>query len=505
MEIKINKKSILIALITAMIMTLSSITIYSSIASPKFYNDFFNTGIKYLNEGKYEEAILVFEKAIQIEEKSTEARVYLAQGYVGTGDIDKVVETLGQAQDIETQNEELLKDILDILNKVSPESMEEFVNKYVESVGKENISDDIKDILETAQKPPVMPKLEPNPDTYIKDIQLKLKLDDIKLGHTYYYTVDGSEPTNASTKYTGKINIKESTNIKLVGYNKNGDKTEVQDVEYIIDKNILKEVKDLILESEKLQEDTKAGEEVGNTTKEVKDNFQVNIDKSKKVVAKKELTYKELSTTKTELKKAMKIFQENIIEPTDKSKLESVVNEAQNLHDNSSEGSSDGQYKSGSKATLMSAIKKAKEVLDNKIVKQDVIDEEVSYLNNSIREFKNAKITNSGVNMALQKFINAMNKAIDFPPYLDSINFESPKVNGNMTIYSDPTEPNENNIVITKIGNEYECQYIRAVGPMGVIDYNIGAIVSNSSNRVYFEYINGRAVYDERTDVYVDL
>ena len=44
--------------------------------------------------GKYEEAILAFDKAIKIEEKSTEARVYLAQGYVGNNEPDKAIEVL---------------------------------------------------------------------------------------------------------------------------------------------------------------------------------------------------------------------------------------------------------------------------------------------------------------------------------------------------------------------------------------------------------------------------
>ena len=408
-----SKKTTITIITVIVLIMLSSVIAYQKVIAPKIYNENLNLGIRYLNEEKYEEAILAFDKAIKIDKKSTKARVYLAQGYVGTGNIDKAVETLGQAQDIETQNEELLKDILDILNKVSPESMEKFVNKYVESVGKENIADDIKDILETVQKPPVMPVLEPKPDTYIKDMQLKLKLDEIKLGHIYYYTLDGSEPTNKSTKYIGKIDIKESTNIKLVGYNKNGDKTEVQDLEYVIDKNILKEVKDLISESEKLQENTKAGEEVGNTTKEVKDDFQVSIDKSKKVVAKKELTYKELSTTKTELKKEMKIFKESIIEPTDKSKLQSTVNEAQNLHDNSSEGSSDGQYKFGSKATLMSVINKAKKVLDNKTVKQEVIDDEVSKVNKAMSTFKNSKVATFNKDMAMKYIIQKYGRPIE--------------------------------------------------------------------------------------------
>ena len=78
---KDNKIKILtISLITAIIMAVSSITIYSNVCAPKFYDYFIDTGIKYLMDGKYEEAILAFNKAIEIEEKSTEARVFSGDG-----------------------------------------------------------------------------------------------------------------------------------------------------------------------------------------------------------------------------------------------------------------------------------------------------------------------------------------------------------------------------------------------------------------------------------------
>ena len=81
---KENKvKILIITLITAIIMGISSITIYSNVCAPKFYDYFIDTGVKYLIDGKYEEAILTFNKAIEIEEKSTEARVYLGKGYIG--------------------------------------------------------------------------------------------------------------------------------------------------------------------------------------------------------------------------------------------------------------------------------------------------------------------------------------------------------------------------------------------------------------------------------------
>src|SRR5699024_8664575 len=105
---KDNKiKIFTITLITAIIMGLSSITIYSNICVPKFYDYFIDTGVKYLMDGKYEEAILAFNKAIEIEEKSTESREYLAQGYVGNNKPDKAKEVLEEAKNKVKKNKEI--------------------------------------------------------------------------------------------------------------------------------------------------------------------------------------------------------------------------------------------------------------------------------------------------------------------------------------------------------------------------------------------------------------
>ena len=166
-------KTFIITLVTAIIMSLSSIVMYSNICAPKFYNYFIDTGIKYLTDGKYEEAILVFNKAIEIEEKSTEARVYLAKGYIGNNEYDKSIEVLEEAQNIDMANEELLKQILEILNEIDPDVAYEFLDRFINEVGKDNISEDIKNMLYSATKSPSIPAVDPEPGTYKKPISIK--------------------------------------------------------------------------------------------------------------------------------------------------------------------------------------------------------------------------------------------------------------------------------------------------------------------------------------------
>ena len=391
----INKWKVMIV---AIVIVISSIFIYKGAIAPKLYDNYLNTGIKYLMDGQYEEAILAFDKAIKIDPKTTEARVYQAKAYVGNEEFDKAVNVLEEAQNIDMTNEKLLKEILDILNEIDADIAYEFLDRFIEEVGKDNLSQEINDILNSANETPREPIADPSPGRYVGPVSVKLKLDKLKVGHSYYYTLDGTHPNKGSEKYRGQIEITESTTIKLIGYNKNDESTDVITLEYIIDKNILENVKDSIVEGETLIKDTTVGTEIGNISKEDKDKLQFIVSEAKDLLNKDFIRYEDANSIKNKLENSIKEFEMNIIKPVDKSKLKSAISKAKQLHSNSTEGSRTGQYKSGSKSTLMNAINKAEEVYNNSSVKQGEVDSATSSLNSAINTFKNNKITQSNKN-----------------------------------------------------------------------------------------------------------
>ena len=142
-----NKKS-LKAIIIAIIIAILSVAVYKNAIAPKLYDKYLNEGIKYLMNEQYEEAILSFNKAIKIEAKSTEARVYQAKAYIGNEEIDKAVDVLKEAQEIDNTNEELLMEILEIIAGIDGDLAHEFIDRYIDAVGTDNISQEIKDLLE---------------------------------------------------------------------------------------------------------------------------------------------------------------------------------------------------------------------------------------------------------------------------------------------------------------------------------------------------------------------
>ena len=375
----------------AIIIAIASIFIYKSAVAPKLYDKYLDTGIKYLMDGQYEEAILAFDKAIKIEGKSTEARIYKAKAYVGNNESNKAVDVLEEAQSIDITNEELLKEILEILNDIDSDIAYEFLQKFEQVVGKDNISQEIKDILDSSNEAPSEPIVDPAPGTYINDISVKFKLDKMKVGHSYYYTLDGSDPDKESNKYRGQIEISESTAIKLIGYNKKDESTDIITLEYIINKNILEDVKSSISEGENLIKDTVIGTEVGNISEEDKDKLQLIISEAKDLLKTSSASYDEVSNTKDKIENGINDFKNNIIKPVDKSKLKSAISKAETLYNNAVEGNSEGQYKSGSKSTLMTAINQAQKIYQSTTLIQEKIDNEIDSLNNAIKTFEKAK------------------------------------------------------------------------------------------------------------------
>ncbi|MDY2881470.1 MAG: chitobiase/beta-hexosaminidase C-terminal domain-containing protein, partial [Romboutsia timonensis] len=297
-------------------------------------------------------------------------------------------------------------EILEILNEIDPDIAYEFLDRFIQAVGEDNISQEINDILNSANEIPSEPVANPSPGTYVGPISVKLKLDKLKVGHSYYYTLDGTYPNKGSEKYRGQIEITESTTIKIIGYNKNDESTEVITLEYKIDKNILEDIKDSIAEGETLIKDTTVGTEIGNISKKDKDKLQLIISEAKDLVNKDSVSHEKVINIKDKIENGIEEFKNNIIKPTDKSKLKSAINEAQNLYNNTTEGSNEGQYKSGSKSILLGAINEAKEVYENRLSKQNDIDNRVRILNNAIREFKNSKVSVFTKEKALQYAIN---------------------------------------------------------------------------------------------------
>lgn len=67
----------------------------------------YDLGVRYLSEGNYQEAIIAFTAAIEIDPKQENAYIGLADAYIGTGDTEKAVEILEQAVEVIGETQQL--------------------------------------------------------------------------------------------------------------------------------------------------------------------------------------------------------------------------------------------------------------------------------------------------------------------------------------------------------------------------------------------------------------
>lgn len=97
------RKPIIIAVVVLVI--IAAVGVATNGAAPLRAKYSIMLGNKYLKEGNYDEAILAFEKVIQIEEKNVEARLKLSDLYLKTGKNDKAKTLLKETLTLDKTNQ----------------------------------------------------------------------------------------------------------------------------------------------------------------------------------------------------------------------------------------------------------------------------------------------------------------------------------------------------------------------------------------------------------------
>lgn len=125
------KKSIVLFAVLILILSLCACNTTQSkgqsaqISQDRTWQEQYDLGIRYLSEGNYEEAILAFTAAIEIDPKQADAYISLADAYWATSDVERAIQVLSNAmeavEDIERIQEKLDELALRATPKPSPE------------------------------------------------------------------------------------------------------------------------------------------------------------------------------------------------------------------------------------------------------------------------------------------------------------------------------------------------------------------------------------------------
>ena len=87
----------------------------------------YDLGVRYLSQGNYEEAVIAFTAAIEIDPKQVDAYIGLAQAYTAQGDAQRALEILAQAEEACGPSEALTQAVQELggSEEVPPEGGEE--------------------------------------------------------------------------------------------------------------------------------------------------------------------------------------------------------------------------------------------------------------------------------------------------------------------------------------------------------------------------------------------
>ena len=121
-EGEINMKKNIVSILTFLLVLLTACG-----QSAPTWQEQYDLGVRYLSEGNYEEAIIAFTAAIEIDPKHAEAYLDLADIYTEQGDVEKAVEVLKDAIAAVGETDELLAALDALTAKPEPESNPDFV------------------------------------------------------------------------------------------------------------------------------------------------------------------------------------------------------------------------------------------------------------------------------------------------------------------------------------------------------------------------------------------
>ena len=188
-----------------------------------YYN---NTGVEYVQNGKYAEAIPYLEKALTFSESDGKVnlRFSLYDCYVATDNTEKAVSMLYNILGVDEYNLEAIVYLENYYENAGvTDALVELYNKYKDTSAASAVQ---KYFVEA-------PKISLDGGKYTSTLDVQITSD---YDFNIYYTLDGSEPTKDSTLYSGMIEIGDgNTTLKCIAVNEYNIVSEVVSAEYEVE------------------------------------------------------------------------------------------------------------------------------------------------------------------------------------------------------------------------------------------------------------------------------
>jgi tetratricopeptide (TPR) repeat protein len=129
---KVKRKMILVVVVSLIFIILAGIAYSTGLSPAARAKNQLSLGNKYLQEGKYQEAILAFQKVIEIEPMNIPARLGLGKIYVATKEFNKAEIILKEVVGIDQKNITAREDLFNIyLSEGNNEEAEKILKEAI--------------------------------------------------------------------------------------------------------------------------------------------------------------------------------------------------------------------------------------------------------------------------------------------------------------------------------------------------------------------------------------
>jgi len=225
-----NKKAFIITGSVILICIIALVAVFTNTGSVATQvSKQLDLGHKYLLEGNYKEAIIAFEKAIQIDPKSVDARLGLSEVYVAANRIEDAIIVLNDAMVIDLNRPEPYTNLARIfMLQGDYQKALEILEKGLKNSGDTSIVallDELK---------PQTPVASVESGKYTEPVTVKF--DGIGEKDEVYYTLNGSEPNKEAIKYDKPIKFGNGKNtIRAITYRNSVIASDEARYEYEID------------------------------------------------------------------------------------------------------------------------------------------------------------------------------------------------------------------------------------------------------------------------------
>ena len=212
---KTQKKYLLVLLALVLIaIAVAAVLIALKVKSRNTWQEQYDLGMTYLDEGDYERAVVAFTKAIETEPKKAEAYEQLAQLYIQEDRLDEAKTLLETAVTVAQGDEETMEIITELYYVSWPE-----------------------------------PPTSSYEDGEYED-RIRVELYPSGEQQTIYYTLDGSDPTEESLVYTDSLILYNGVNtIKAIVVNTTGYQSDIAVFEYnVLIEDVLVELEEPVIE-----------------------------------------------------------------------------------------------------------------------------------------------------------------------------------------------------------------------------------------------------------------